>query len=116
MDWTSGAETCLEVAFVNVGGYGNHTWIDNVNIAGINSVLEAQANAVQLFPNPNNGRCDLVIPEQAVGAGYRVYDGAGRQVASGQLNQVRTALDLQLGTGLYHVHVEGLVGVKWAIR
>mgnify|MGYP007000070025 len=39
-DWTGGAETCLEVAFVNVGGYGNHTWIDNVNIPGANDVLE----------------------------------------------------------------------------
>ena len=28
--WATSGATCGEIAFVNVGGYGNHTWIDNV--------------------------------------------------------------------------------------
>ena len=115
-DWTGGAETCLEVAFVNVGGYGNHTWIDNVNIPGANDVLEQAIVRPQLFPNPNDGRCDLIVPAESVGATYRLYDGAGREVAWGRLTQPRTELDLGLPAGVYHLQVEGMSGVKWAIR
>ena len=115
-DWTGGAETCLEVAFVNVGGYGNHTWIDNVNILGANDVLEQAIVRPQLFPNPNDGRCDLIVPAQSVGVTYRLYDGAGREVAWGRLTQPRTELDLGLPAGVYHLQVEGMGGVKWAIR
>ena len=114
--WTGGAETCLEVAFVNVGGYGNHTWIDNVNLLGVNDVSERAFARPQLFPNPNDGRCDLIVPEQSVGATYRLYDGAGREVALGRLTQLRTELDLGLPAGVYHLRVEGMSGVKWAIR
>ena len=115
-DWTGGVETCLEVAFVNVGGYGNHTWIDNVNILGANDVLEQAIARPQLFPNPNDGRCDLIVPAQSVGATYRLYDGAGREIAWGRLTQSRTELDLGLPAGVYHLQVEGMGGVKWAIR
>ena len=115
-DWTGGAETCLEVSFVNVGGYGNHTWIDNVNIPGANDVLEQAIVRPQLFPNPNDGRCDLIVPAQSVGATYRLYNGAGREVAWGRLTQLRTELDLGIPAGVYHLQVEGMGGVKWAIR
>ena len=66
--------------------------------------------------NPNDGRCDLIVPAQSVGATYRLYDGAGREVAWGRLTQSRTELDLGLPAGVYHLQVEGMGGVKWAIR
>jgi hypothetical protein len=104
------------MAFVNVGGYGNHSWIDNVNIPRVNDVFEQAIMRPQLFPNPNNGRCDLIVPEQSVGATYRLYDGAGREVAWGRVMQPRTELDLGLPAGVYLLQVEGMSGVKWAIR
>jgi hypothetical protein len=115
-DWTGGGETCLELAFVNVGGYGNHTWIDNVNVLGASNVAQQAVPRPQLFPNPNSGRCELVVPELSVGSTYCIYDGAGREVANGRLMQPRTALELGLPSGVYYLQVEGLGGLKWAIR
>ena len=51
VDWTSGEVSCLELAFVNVGGNGNHTWIDQVNLSGANSVsVEVAQSVVQMYP------------------------------------------------------------------
>ena len=38
------------------------------------------------------------------------------EVALGRLTQLRTELDLGLPAGVYHLRVEGMSGVKWAIR
>jgi PKD repeat protein len=32
--WANSDASCAEIAFVNVGGYGNHIWIDNVVVEG----------------------------------------------------------------------------------
>jgi hypothetical protein len=32
--WANSDTSCAEIAFVNVGGYGNHIWIDNVVVEG----------------------------------------------------------------------------------
>ena len=62
--WTDGSETCLELAFANVGDYGNHIWVDNVNLDAVSTSEEVSDQAqIQLFPNPNQGACVVVVPD-----------------------------------------------------
>jgi len=116
-EWIGGDVTCLELAFVNVGGYGNHTWIDNVNLGSTNSVQMGEAPMhAQLFPNPNAGSCTLLVPEHAVGAEFIVIDRAGRVVVRDRLSSARTSLNLPLAPGMYTLQVDGLSAIHWAIR
>ena len=116
-EWTAGYVSCLELAFVNVGGYGNHTWIDNVNLGATNSIQTGESpKDAQLFPNPNAGSCTLIIPEQAIGADFVVMDGAGRVVFRDRANSVQSSLNLTLATGIYTLQVDGLSAIRWVIR
>jgi len=100
-----------------VGGYGNHTWIDNVNLGSTNSVQMGEAPMhAQLFPNPNAGSCTLLVPEHAVGAEFIVIDRAGRVVVRDRLSSARTSLNLPLAPGMYTLQVDGLSAIHWAIR
>jgi len=39
--------------FVNINGYGNSTFVDNINVSGVLNVTENQlATAISLYPNP----------------------------------------------------------------
>lgn len=49
-------ESCVELAFSNIGNYGNHIWIDNVNLFGEFIGLDKiQSHFATVFPNPSNG-------------------------------------------------------------
>ena len=49
-------ESCVELAFSNKGVYGNHIWIDNVNLFGDYAGSEELAAVeTRVFPNPSTG-------------------------------------------------------------
>ena len=101
--WVSGAESCLELAFVNVGGYGNHIWLDNVNLDVASTVRpNAERAEVQLFPNPNTGQCVVLVPERLLGSHFQVRDNLGRMVAQGQLVDVRMEWAVQMPRACTH--------------
>ena len=108
-----GAETCLEVAFVNVGGYGNHTWIDNVNILG-QMTCSSKPSCVRSCSQSERRTLRPHCPCNQWGR--RIASTTVPVGKSGPLTQPRTELDLGLPAGVYHLQVEGMGGVKWAIR
>ena len=115
--WVSGAESCLELAFVNVGGYGNHIWLDNVNLDVASTVRpNAERAEVQLFPNPNTGQCVVLVPERLLGSHFQVRDNLGRMVAQGQLVDVRMEWAVQMPTGMYTLTVEEGRPVRWLVK
>ena len=101
-------ESCVELAFANIGGYGNHTWIDNVNLLDDNvSVSEIEKLQFTVFPNPSTGQFFLNTPVQLFGQSYEVRDLAGRLVDQG-IVQRSTAIDLSnRASGMYLIEILG---------
>jgi len=116
-DWTNGTESCLELAFVNVGGYGNHTWVDNATLDASSAVDEATTSPrLQLFPNPNHGSCVVVVPEALLGQAYRVVDSRGRVVREGRFADTRQTWEGRMSAGMYTVVVEGVPPLRWVVQ
>ncbi len=75
------------VRFVNINGYGNNIFVDNVNIvSGIVSLNEIQSNELDLvsvYPNPSNGSWSFTASSDANSElSLRVFDMNGRIILS----------------------------------
>lgn len=71
-------------------------------------VEEVPAQAVRVFPNPVVGMITVVLPQEAVGAPYRVVDITGAEVLRGRIGGAQVELDLAaLAAGTYVLRVEG---------
>lgn len=116
---TGGGVSCLEVAFVNVGGYGNHIWLDNVFVGPLvpDAVEEVNRPEVGLAPNPATTEVLCFIPESLLGAAFTLRDLTGRAVRTGRWASERTPLALDgLSSGLYVLTTEGGSTQRLVIR
>jgi len=114
--WYGSDANCAEIAFVNVGGYGNHIWIDNVMI-GVPENVETvpQVPSLQVYPNPSRGifNVSLENPENSV---YTVTDSMGRVVKSGASSK-RFTIDLtDKSQGLYMLSIPDFVSSKLIVK
>lgn len=117
LDWTQGAVSCLELAFVNVGAYGNHIWIDNVLLNSAYSINESDDHAeLMMYPNPNNGACQVHVPSGWIGQHYRVYDTAGRIVFQGAFESTLEQWSVDLPAGIFTIQIEEHRAVRWVVR
>lgn len=107
--WAASGASCAEIAFVNVGDYGNHIWIDNVLIGapvGISS-LDVKPQELLIYPNPSSGLF-TVKNINLESSTYHVFNAVGKIVESGNINGNFT-LDLNgLGAGIYHLVIPGM--------
>lgn len=111
--WTSGEVGCMELAWVNIGGHGNHIWLDNVAVNQAKSVDPLHRSTWSLYPNPNRGDVlhlsaapDLVELRDAAGALIRQWRGGG--------GQTRMSVDVSgLPAGLYFIVAEGRSALKF---
>lgn len=56
----------VQVKFININGFGNSTYIDNINMEGVLNVRDLNQNSFALYPNPAGDRFYLSfkdIPE-----------------------------------------------------
>ena len=105
------------MAFVNVGDYGNHIWVDNVNLDAVSTSEEVPDQAqIQLFPNPNQGACVVVVPDALLGASYLVHDAQGRVVREGRLANKLMAWEEDLAVGVYTLSTPGVAPVRWMVN
>jgi len=44
----------VQFRFVNINGYGNSTFIDNINVSGVLGVAKEELNGIKMYPNPAN--------------------------------------------------------------
>ena len=57
--------------FININGYGNATYVDNINVTSDLSIDEKDQVHFSIFPNPTDGTATLTISND-VGANSRV--------------------------------------------
>lgn len=113
LDFLAG-ESCVEFAFDNRGYYGNHIWIDNVNLTGTfdDSGLEEISLNVYVFPNPSKGSFTITASESV--DSYSVLDLTGRSVVEDRkMNSKHFTIDLSGETaGMYVLEVTSNSGTK----
>ena len=106
--WGTSGAVCAEVAFVNVGGYGNHTWIDNVMVGspvGVD-IVNSHLDEIMIYPNPTTGLFTVKI-HNSDATNFYIFDSLGKLVEFGEVN-LEVQLDLSgLSEGLYHLAIPG---------
>jgi PKD repeat protein len=114
VDLTAFVGQRIVIRFVNVNGYGNNLFIDNINIS---SLVGLSGNlgqlGLQVWPNPANGLFNVAISELPVAATqFEVCDLAGRSIwkttVQGNGGAWQGAIDLRaLARGVYYLRVQG---------
>ncbi len=116
--WSSSTATCGEIAFVNVGGYGNHIWIDNVTVGevvGLESP-DRTSDFLSIYPNPSNGLFNVILKNTMGDVGYSVFNSVGAVVQSGNC-KASFQIDLaDMPSGLYLLSIPGQPTKSMVIR
>lgn len=105
-------ESCVEIAFDNRGYYGNHIWIDNVNLFGSFTGLNELTNDFAfVFPNPSIGLFHLRSSAQI--ESIEVTDISGKHIGSYNVNSIYFDLDLSNEvSGTYFIRVVSEKGTQ----
>ena len=103
--------------FVNINGYGNSTFVDNINVAGVLGISVNQlASTISLYPNPATNKVNIAVNDNAYDSiRIQVVNSLGQRLQSTESNGQSTnnfSLDVSnLATGLYFINIEA-DGVK----
>lgn len=103
-------ESCITLAFANIGAYGNHIWIDNVNLGDANVSVSEESlptGRMLVYPNPNQGSFGVVTPDSWIGTPYQIVNLAGQVVQEGRLTGGMQVNAQHLSTGIYLMVVPG---------
>jgi PKD repeat protein len=113
VDLTAFAGQTILIRFVNINGYGNNLFVDNVNITSTVGLSNGLGQlGLQVWPNPANGLFNVTVSELPAGrATLQVYDLAGRKVWVGSVASNGAAwqgqVDLRgVAKGVYYLRVE----------
>ncbi|MCB0759970.1 MAG: T9SS type A sorting domain-containing protein [Flavobacteriales bacterium] len=97
-------EPCVTLAFSNIGGYGNHIWIDNVNLTFATDVEDQPGDlAFSMYPNPAENQLFIQFPAHTKGAVLDIYDAQGKWVISRNMNAGSYVDISSLRAGVYYV-------------
>ena len=108
--------SCAELSFVNVGGYGNHIWIDNVRVGTPGSVDELSNEVIlNVYPNPSNGVFNFSLSND-IRQEFMITDAMGRVVDKG-LSSKRFNVDLSgESSGIYLLSIPGVVSSRLVVK
>lgn len=77
-------QECVEIAFSNIGLYGNHIWLDNVNLTGnflSNSLSEQNKTlGISVFPNPSTGKYEIRTSNPSAEISYEIHNSVGQLI------------------------------------
>jgi photosystem II stability/assembly factor-like uncharacterized protein len=99
-------ESCVTLAFANLGGYGNHIWLDNVNLTTADAVGVESPNdqlSLSLFPNPASESVNILYPAHYGDCVVQFYDGKGSLIRNERLTGPQTISMNGMSTGIYQV-------------
>jgi hypothetical protein len=98
--------------FVNINGYGNSTFVDNINVSGLLGVSENElANAVSLYPNPALNEVNVSINDASFSnIEITVINSLGQklQILKGAIQNETNTITINVSnyaSGLYFVNI-----------
>lgn len=116
LDYFTGAEQDVIVAFQNRGYYGQWLYVDNINISTPMSVALPNDHSIQtlLYPNPSEDLLHVELREITEVASVEVLDMSGKLLNQFQIqagNRVIKTIDVSnLPVGLYVLQVRTALG------
>jgi photosystem II stability/assembly factor-like uncharacterized protein len=105
--------SCVTLAFANLGGYGNHIWVDNVNLSTYTIVGVEEHNeilAIEVFPNPSTSQFQVNFKQTGNVQG-NLYDMQGRLVWSETVQSGKVIDVSRLNSGTYLLTLADSQGV-----
>lgn len=117
-EWTTvtialpNASATYQIGFDAISHGGDGVYIDDVWVGNnVDAVVEAQAMAVAVMPNPTNGK--ITVKASVSNGNVTVFDMVGKQVLSGNIVDGQAELDLSgCSNGVYFVKISDADGVK----
>ena len=113
LDLTSAAGNVVVLKFVNINGYGNSLFIDNVNFheipVGINELTDTKA--IDIYPNPGSGLFTISMSDlDEAEAAIKVSDIRGRAVYTETIDNANSISEYTLNLtdinqGIYFVEM-----------
>jgi photosystem II stability/assembly factor-like uncharacterized protein len=99
----------LQIAFRNIGDWGNCLYLDNINLGSLANTTEIQAVKRRIYPNPAcPGSSIHVSGVEATFA--RLLDMKGKEVLQFEMNApIALPQELKSGTYLLQIHSEQLI-------
>jgi hypothetical protein len=122
IDLSSFLPTSAIFRFVAINGYGNGTFIDNINITSNAGIRESQNKAFSIFPNPTNGIATILFSNEAVVTLVKLTNQLGQilnTLHSDDINGKEITFDLnEYERGVYFVtiHSEGKIATRRIIK
>lgn len=95
---------------VNISGFGNNTFVDNINVESSLSVADNELTGISLFPNPANNQVNIVLPSSITGTTtLEITNSLGQVVRSLQstVSGGNMSIDVSgLSLGMYFIAIE----------
>jgi len=98
----------VRIMFESVRLTGNNLFLDNIGVHIIENVAPAAKSDshLNIYPNPSYGQLFISVPENYMNAGYKLFNGIGDAIISGQLLKSTTMLNLpDEKPGLYFLKI-----------
>lgn len=100
-------ESNLQIAFRNIGRYGNCLYLDNVNINGTNVLIESNNSSFSIYPNPIKRGSHLSwISSINEPVTIRIFDTQGKQILIKQTNVNQQVINENIKSGNYLIQFQ----------
>lgn len=95
---------------VNISGFGNNTFVDNINVEETLAVEDNELSGISLFPNPAQNQVTVALPNTLVGTtSFEITNNLGQVVHRFQQEVGSTTIPIDisgLSRGLYFIAIE----------
>ncbi|MFM7668369.1 MAG: T9SS type A sorting domain-containing protein, partial [Bacteroidota bacterium] len=99
-------ESNLQIAFRNIGRYGNVLYLDNINIGNTANVSENQNEKPNIYPNPVKAGESLAIEFEGEFIGYLIDQKGSKIQFHKAKDSLMFSIPESISSGLYILQVQ----------
>jgi PKD repeat protein len=97
----------MQIMFESYNYFGNNLYLDNILIGPLTSLTENTAtDNINIFPNPSNGKINIVLPENSTNTEIRIFDLQGSEILKLNTSNDQQVISTDLndfGMGVYFI-------------